>query len=154
MKLCGTLRSALSRLFMRMADANTNRAVEGLRVVEDVLRFVYDNRELSRTARHIRHATCRQAAAAFPRRAMLLARDAGNDVGARRFGAGLSRRRIQDLLSANIRRAQESMRVLEETARCSERPGGGKAFQNLRFRLYRLEESIGREMAGRGKGRR
>lgn len=130
------------RAIARMFDANANRAAEGLRTVEDVLRFAFDNRRLSREARNVRHALARISARVFPRVTLLAARDSGRDVGAGRSGAAMPRRRRGDLLSANMKRAQESVRVMEETARYAGKPAGARALQALRFRLYRLERSI------------
>ena len=40
----------------RMLDANGNRAAEGLRVLEDVARFVLDDARLAGIAKDARHA--------------------------------------------------------------------------------------------------
>ena len=40
---------------LRLLDANANRAREGLRVVEDYVRFMLDNRGLAADLKDIRH---------------------------------------------------------------------------------------------------
>lgn len=130
------------RAIARMFDANANRAAEGLRAIEDVLRFAFNHRRLSREARNARHAVARISARVFPRGRLLAARDSGRDVGAARNDSAMPRRRRGDLISANMKRAQESVRVMEETAKYAGKLAGGRALQALRFRLYRLERSI------------
>ena len=39
----------------RVIDANINRAKEGLRVVEDICRFILDNEQLTDKIKHNRH---------------------------------------------------------------------------------------------------
>ena len=40
---------------LRMIDANVNRTTEGLRVAEDIVRFVLDDEKLTSRLKHIRH---------------------------------------------------------------------------------------------------
>ncbi len=134
--------STPDRAIARMFDANANRASEGLRAVEDVLRFALNSRKLSREARNARHAVARISARTFPRGMLLAARDAGRDVGARRARGAMARRRREDLVTANMKRAQESVRVMEEAARHGGKAAGARALQALRFRLYRLERAV------------
>ncbi len=128
----------MTRPLLRMADANLNRAMEGLRVAEDVLRFVRRSAPLSAEARRLRHALARAGGALGARSALLAARDAAGDPGRGRSGAG-PRHSARDLLAANLRRAQEAVRVLEEVCRAGARPAGAREFQRVRYALYRLE---------------
>lgn len=122
----------------RVVDANANRAAEGLRAVEDLLRFARDDAALSGRARALRHA-CRTAAASLVGPGSGCRRS-GADVGAGRWRSGRPRRGVGDILTANFRRCQESLRVLEECARVL-RPGAAvRRLQNLRYAAYRLEE--------------
>jgi hypothetical protein len=133
---------ANARLILRMLDANANRAGEGMRVAEDVLRFSFGERVLSSEARRLRHAIARAVNEMVPRASMISSRDSVNDPGARRFSSGRPRRSAIDLLTANLRRAQESSRVLEECARLH---GSGKTVRLLqasRYALYTLEKKI------------
>jgi thiamine-phosphate pyrophosphorylase len=47
----------------------------------------------------------------------------------------------KDLLISNMKRAQESLRVLEESSKIVA-PKKSKSFQTLRFRLYELEKKV------------
>ncbi len=40
---------------MRMIDANLNRATEGIRVAEDIVRFILDDDRLTERLKKIRH---------------------------------------------------------------------------------------------------
>jgi thiamine-phosphate pyrophosphorylase len=131
-----------NRAIIRMFDANANRASEGLRTVEDVMRFCYENSRLSKEARSARHAVAKISVRIYPRSKLLSARDAGGDVGSRRSRGAMRRGGIGDLIFANMRRAQESVRVMEEIARRAASPGDARALQSLRFRLYRLERAV------------
>jgi len=124
----------------RIVDANANRAGEGLRAVEDVLRFVFDRSALTLAARKIRHELARRVSRMSSRRDLLAARDSGRDVGAGRWRAGMRRTGLPDLVTANMRRAQESVRVLEEISRMKADAGASRGLQALRFRLYALEK--------------
>jgi len=128
-----------ARAVWRMADANGNRAAEGLRAAEDILRFLRDDARLSAEARRLRHALRREAGALAPPGKLLAARDARRDVGAGRHRGGQPRRDWRGALAANLRRAQEAARVLEEVARLAGRGAGARRLQRLRYAVYRLE---------------
>ena len=115
----------------RILDANFNRAKEGLRVVEEVARFLHENPLWSRQLKTLRH----QLSAAVPadlRKQWMTARDAAHDVGA---NALLKKRKnIDDIVLANLGRAEEALRVLEEFS------DNGMVFQTLRFKVYDVEK--------------
>ena len=53
------------RVVLRLIDANANRALEGLRVCEDIIRFHFESPALFRRARALRHAVA-QAVTRLP----------------------------------------------------------------------------------------
>jgi len=127
---------------LRALDANCNRVREGLRVAEDVARFVLDDPGLSRSIKRIRHEVTAAEKALF--RAGLdrfTARDVAGDRGR---GTPVEqekmRRSSQDLLKANLKRAQEGLRSLEEFAKLLGHPAAAR-FKRLRYRCYRIEEA-------------
>ena len=132
---------------LRMVDANLNRASEGLRVAEDVLRFVRGHAALSGEARALRHGLRRAVLTVTPAVRLLAARDSARDPGRTRWRA--DRRSATDLLFANLRRAQESARVLEEGLRIAGPPRAVRALQALRYRIYSLERAAGRAIGRR-----
>ncbi|WP_242868870.1 thiamine phosphate synthase [Desulfotomaculum copahuensis] len=126
----------------RVLDANLNRAREGLRVIEELARFVLDDQQLATRIRFLRHGLHEPDSPGFLP-ALLAARDAGHDVGAvsppetERPRAG-----YVELAAANFKRVQEAARVLEEYGRPVMDAGKFKA---IRFQSYELEkELIGR----------
>ena len=106
---------------LRLMDANLDRLSEGLRVLEDVARFVLGDIHITEELKRMRH----ELTATDPalRNRLLSARDSGGDVGREGSGiAGTPRNHIADLVAANAKRAQESLRVLEEFAKLPEIP--------------------------------
>lgn len=130
----------------RILDANFNRAREGLRVVEEVARFVLSDAALASKVRELRHrlSRCQES---FPAKgaALVAARDVEGDVGS----GALSFRdpqTIGELAAANFKRVQEALRVLEEYARLCRVKA---PFQEMRFLAYALEQEITGRLAGR-----
>lgn len=129
-----------ARRLLRVVDANANRALEGLRVCEDVARFCLESASLFTRCRRLRHAI-----AASVRRLpvephhLLRARASGHDVGRRaRAEASPS---VERMLVMNLQRTKESLRVLEECARLLA-PDRTASFQRLRFRTYGVEREL------------
>lgn len=127
---------------LRLIDANLNRAKEGLRVCEDILRFVYDDRRLTYSFKKLRH-DCSKIILEFPvpYRTLVEARSVARDVGKK--SAILEKRKLawKDLVASNLKRSEESFRVLEEASKMIA-PGKASRFQTLRFRLYELEKRV------------
>lgn len=138
------LKSPENKAVNRIIDANINRAKEGLRVCEEVARFRLNDRRLSAGLKEIRHAlSAISARLPLSRRQLLKARDSRADIGRDIYADELKRSGIRDIFFANIQRAKESIRVLEEFSKLS---GKGLAlkFKALRYRLYEIESKISR----------
>ena len=134
------------RSFLRLVDANYNRAKEALRVSEDIARFLLDDNHLTSSFKQTRHGLTRSLLR-FPvsYREMVAARSSADDVGRKSAIKDLKRRPSAfDLLIANTKRAQEALRVLEEFAKIVA-PREAKSFQKLRFKTYELEKSCFRK---------
>ena len=127
----------------RILDANLNRLAEGLRVLEDIARLVLDDPALTRQLKTLRHDLVR---ADLPFNLELLqSRNSAADVGAALDVAGEERTKdLPTIVIANARRAQESLRVLEETAKLPEMAGrmDSDRFRQARFELYTLEQKL------------
>jgi len=128
------------RSVLRLIDANTNRALEGLRVCEDILRFHCETPTIFRKLRALRHAVV-AATRALPitPEALLRARQSRRDIGRRARAGGASS--LERLLLINFQRAKESLRVLEECARLIA-PRHSAHYQRLRFRTYEIERAV------------
>src|SRR5262245_17637427 len=128
------MKPAVGPKLLRVLDVNLNRAREGLRVLEDTARLVWEDRRAFGGLRAIRHALDAAPRAAYPR--LVAARDSAADPG--RVIAESGRRDWKGLVAANFRRAQEALRVLEEYGKVVS-PGAAARFKELRYRLYAAE---------------
>lgn len=129
------------RHLLRAIDAAANRASEGLRVAEDYTRFVQDDPHLTTRLKQLRHAIT-EALRDIPLPDRLAARDTRGDVGASiPSPSAKTRSREGDLLAANLHRAEEALRSLEEFGRLLD-PLLGPAFERLRYDLYTLEKAL------------
>ena len=125
----------------RLLDASANRAAEGLRVVEDYVRFVLGDGHLTRLLKQLRHdlaATC----AGVLGEGRYAARDTPGDVGTT-INTEAEGRRLDGwaVCIASIERTKQSLRSLEEFSKIST-PELSKQFEALRYRLYTLEKAI------------
>jgi thiamine-phosphate pyrophosphorylase len=135
---------------LRVLDAAENRAREGLRVIEDYLRFVLDDHHLTELIKHLRHDL---AAAASPLLGgdRLAARETQADVGTT-ITTVSERRRVDwaDVLTANFKRVEESLRSLEEYAKLLDRDASAR-LEQLRYRVYTLERAVNITAASRAR---
>lgn len=132
----------------RIIDANLNRAREGLRVVEEYVRFVLDDASLSERLKKLRHQI-RQIADCFPTDWLRSSRDTENDVGTSLTSASeIERRDIAAVVSANIKRCQESLRSIEEYAKI-ESETASKIAKSLRYEVYTIERLLRLDDDGR-----
>ena len=124
----------------RIIDANLNRASEGLRVLDDIARFVLNDAELSNGLRAIRHDIVDAAKGVTTE--LLKHRASEEDVGAE--AEATSKKDMTALARTNFKRVQEAMRVLEETAKLPEARGklNSDRFRKARFTAYTLEKRL------------
>ncbi len=117
-------------------DANLNRLREGIRVVEDILRYKENNKQLASKLKELRHK------AQIPNIKEFLAyRDSVNDVLKSSTKNELKRQSLEDIIVANLKRAQESSRVLEELYKLIDIKAS-ENFKTIRYELYTLEKEI------------
>lgn len=118
---------------LRLIDANLNRLKEGIRVVEDIFRYNYDNKEIALKLKSLRHL-CR----IDNYLEVLSTRDVNNDVLRESIKSEQNRSDLNSILIANFKRAQESSRVLEEITKLSSIKTS-ENFKYIRYELYNLE---------------
>ena len=128
------------RKIYRIIDANLNRSKEALRVCEDLYRFYWNDQHISKRIKTLRHKLTRIFLSLdVPYEDLLMSRDAAKDVGKRSFFLDkVTNISAKDIRTANLKRSQESVRVLEEVAKTLS-PKIAKQLQGLRFDLYELE---------------
>jgi len=126
---------------LRIIDANLNRSREGLRVCEEVVRFILEDKKLTAELKRLRHGISRSVKK-FPAmpKGLLECRCTGRDVG-RKIPNRSGRKNYKDIFSANIQRVKESLRVLEEFSKILNHTLGNN-FARLRFKVYELEKKI------------
>ena len=124
----------------RVVDANYNRAKEGLRVCEDIARFVFDARALTARLKRVRHELF-QAIAPFGFNEIVTAREIRKDVGRQTVKSETNRSSVGDLLYANSQRVKESLRVLEEFAKLVDIKAAEK-LKRLRYAVYGIEKDM------------
>lgn len=133
--------SSPSSPLLRILDANANRVLEGLRVVEEYPRFVLNNSELAEEIKRMRHELS-VSLQAIPRRDRLLARDTEHDVGTEITTARESiRDDLEAVVTANLQRIFQALRVLEEYGKVAW-PRLATDVEALRYRLYTLEKQL------------
>lgn len=124
----------------RIIDANYNRIKEGLRVTEDIARFVLNDRNLTVKFKNTRHRiTSALKTLHITQQDLIHSRSTHQDVGKKSSVSELSKKNIHEILYANLQRIKESVRVLEELSKLINKKSS-IAFKNIRFKIYELEK--------------
>jgi thiamine-phosphate pyrophosphorylase len=125
----------------RLMDAAANRCREGLRVVEDFVRFTLDDTVLSESLKQIRHDLA-ECLARLGADEWVRFRDTPGDVGttintpSERF-----RPSLDSLVLANCKRVEEALRTLEEFSKL-QNPNVAARIEALRYRFYSVEQNL------------
>jgi len=129
------------RTIYRIIDVNLNRASEGLRVIEDAVRFVLDDRSFTEELKELRHSLAKivEETPVFSREELISSRNSQKDVGAQL--AEEKREEIKEMIRANFKRVEEAERSLEEFGKLLS-PLMGERFRKIRFQTYCLEKKI------------
>lgn len=126
---------------LRIIDANRNRCLEGLRVVEDYLRFVWDDRHLVSHCKQMRHELV-GALLDIPAADLHLARETLRDVGtAVSTPSEYQRGDLSTVVAANWSRVQQALRALEEYTKVLA-PQTATRLEALRYRAYTVERAV------------
>lgn len=125
----------------RTLDAAANRASEGLRVIEDFVRYGQNDHLLTTELKSLRHqldSTLQR----FDRLSSIRSRDTFGDVGTTVQGKlEQTRSSWQDLLAANFKRLQQALRSLEEHAKLVD-TAAAQQFERIRYLAYSLEKMV------------
>jgi thiamine-phosphate pyrophosphorylase len=127
------------RSVKRIIDVNLNRACEGLRVIEDIVRFILDDKSLTKRVKKERHTLRRL----FSKQTIeiLSERDSQYDVGRKPSKVEEFRKDIPDIVMKNSKRVEESLRSLEEVSKLSDEKRA-RTLKEMRFRLYSLGKEV------------
>ncbi len=132
----------MERRIYSAIDANINRSLEGVRVCEDIFRFVVRDSGISVMLKEARHSIA-EALKTFSPSELLHGRDVEND--SQKFidvKSEKSRKSLHDLAKSNLHRAMEAMRSIEEFYKLLRPDAGDNPFQNIRFSLYSIEKEM------------
>jgi thiamine-phosphate pyrophosphorylase len=123
----------------RILDASANRAREGLRVVEDYVRFVLDDPGLTKRLKEVRHRLA-EAERGLEANLLLGSRETREDVGTHIMTPSEQlRENPRAVLAANFKRIAEALRSLEEYSKLVDIWLAGR-FEVLRYDIYTLEK--------------
>ena len=125
-----------NQALFRVIDANLNRYKEGIRVVEDIYRYVYNDKDIALTLKNLRHINI-----PINIKTLLKYRDSINDVLKPTIKSETNRENLESIIIANIKRSEESARVLEETFKLIDIETS-EIFKNNRYKLYNIEKQI------------
>lgn len=129
-----TKTNTISPDLFRVIDANLNRLKEGIRVIEDIARYLQNDKPTASRLKTLRHQS-----RIDDLRNLLASRDSENDVLRPTVESEMNRESLQSILVANYKRAQESSRVLEEMYKIVD-PALSENFKQIRYALYTLEK--------------
>ena len=120
----------------RIIDANLNRASEALRTLEDWSRFALNNKEISQKLKNIRHEL-NQIFSTLSN--LILYRDATYDIG-KTLENTSQRTSAKDVISANCKRLEQSLRVLAEYGQMLNLEV--RKLEEQRYEVYTLEKEL------------
>lgn len=128
---------------LRIIDANLNRTREGLRVCEDITRFILRDKNAAKSLKKIRHGATnlvlKSKKVSLPE--LLSERDTAGDKSKFIDFLPQSGMDISGIFMANIERVKESLRVLEECFKIIDTKAS-QGYRKLRFNTYNIEKSI------------
>ena len=128
-------------LTYRILDASANRAGEGIRTIEEFVRFALDETTLAEAAKTLRHELA-TALRRLSRSELLGARDTESDVGTTLETASeYNRVAAADVIAAAAERVQQSLRVLEEYGKTVD-VTFARQIESLRYRAYTLHREV------------
>jgi thiamine-phosphate pyrophosphorylase len=125
---------------LRIIDANCNRIGEGLRFLEDIARFILNDAALSLQLKSMRHNLV--ASLSGLGLTIISERNVETDVG---IATQISHRQdLSSLVTANARRVEEALRVVEELSKLPELSSQlrHQDFEAARFDLYKLQKQL------------
>ena len=124
----------------RIIDVNLNRFNEGMRVLEELLRFYFEDVKLTASAKNFRHRFSHFVKRSFSATELYISRDIAEDVG-KEISTDQEEIRsgLEAIFYSNAGRVKESIRVVEEFLKLFD-PGLAKEVEQLRYEFYQLEK--------------
>ena len=126
---------------LRIIDANSNRAAEALRTIEEYVRFVVNDAQMSQATKSLRHhlVTIMQL---VPLRDRSVARESQFDVGRNLTTIEeTNRANVLAVVAAAFGRLKQALRCLEEYSKTMF-SDAAELFEQLRYDAYQLEKMV------------
>jgi len=133
---------------LRVIDVSLNRIGEGLRLLEDIARLILNDATLNQQLKTVRHDLLENEWS-FNQR-LIQARDSEGDIGIN-IEAGAKQKDLPNIVVANAKRVQESLRTLEELAKLPDTELDEEKFKQARFKIYTIEQSLLSKLLRRDK---
>ena len=131
----------------RLIDANLNRAAEGIRLLEDLARFVTEDSACAAACKAARHDLQVAAQVIWPDFARAWHRDTAGDVGTQlSVPTEADRSNLRDLAVAAGSRSTQALRALEEVAKLASAQTYAD-LEAIRYRMYDIAATIERQLA-------
>lgn len=127
----------MEKRFIRILDTNLNRCKEGIRAIEDTCRFVLNDDVFYKKLRKVRHLSSKYLSSMYEE--MLNVRDSMKDSG--RKVKEQKRENLKNIVIANFKRVEESLRVLEEYSKIINFDIALK-YKKLRYEIYNIEKKM------------
>lgn len=127
---------------IRILDANVNRACEGVRVIEDLVRFHFQKEELTENLRKLRHFL--RVSYKDLDREFILARDSDEDIGREiTKTSDLDKKSdLEQICNANFKRITEALRSIEEYSKIIGKYPLSKEIEAKRYDVYMIEKEV------------
>ena len=123
------------RAVQRILDANINRAAEGMRVLEDLARFLLDRKDLCGAIKQ-----CRHEIRSITQSDIVWSRDTSGDAGiTHTTPREETREHVSDIAAAAGNRCAEALRMIEEILKLDNR---GSEIETIRYRMYDLAADV------------
>ncbi len=130
----------------RIIDANINRAKEGLRVCEEITRFILENYKLTSELKQLRHKISELKQKLPADTDLIKERDSDKDIGKNIIINELKRKDLKDIFFANMQRVKEAIRVLEEFSKLTDTCLSVE-FKKSRYKAYEIEKKVAEQLA-------
>lgn len=119
----------------RIIDANLNRASEASRILEEIARFLLEDKTLAEKLKNMRHKINATQEKDYTN--YLAARDTENDIGVD-IKNQTERLNLENIFKANIKRLQQALRTISEYN--NQNKEDSNIFEKLRYEAYTLEK--------------
>jgi thiamine-phosphate pyrophosphorylase len=129
---------------LQIIDANINRITEGLRVTEEIARFVIKDSQLTKRIKTERHKIRKLS----KKIETLECRDTSKDLGKNKDFDTYSYKDLLELTNRNFKRVQEGCRVIEEFTKLLDNPLSSD-IKEIRFKIYDIEKTMNIKLSKR-----